>query len=270
MFLPAFIPFELPDPAVTEAAGYNLRLGWRAVHPDLRSRDGYRYPFPGQWADAGGPILGHTDACPRAAGDGLCVAKTWRGAASGGIPATTVLLVGYDQADVYGEDDNKVRVGAMLVLDVVDVAAMARRGHLGGANLGGADLGGADLWGADLWGADLGGANLGGANLRVADLRVANLGGANLGGANLGGADLWGADLGGADLGGANLGGADLGGANLGGANLGGANLGGANLGGANLGSANLGGANLRVARSNRFTVWPTGFNPAARGVVVS
>ena len=181
MFLPAFIPFELPDPAVTEAAGYNLRLGWRAVHPDLRSRDGYRYPFPGQWADAGGPILGHTDACPRAAGDGLCVAKTWRGAASGGIPATTVLLVGYDQADVYGEDDNKVRVGAMLVLDVVDVAAMARRGHLGGANLGGADLGGADLWGADLWGADLRGANL----------RYANLWGANLGAANLRAAGLW-------------------------------------------------------------------------------
>ena len=192
---PTFIPFELPEAAITEAAGYDLRLGWRAVHPDLRSRDGFRYPFPGQWADAGGPILDHNDACPRQAGDGLCVAKTWRGAASGGIPATTVLLVAYDHADVYGEDDNKVRVGAMLVLDVIDVAAMARRGHLG----------------------------------------CANLGGANLRGANLGSADLRGA-----------------------------------NLGGANLGSANLRGANLRVARSNRFTVWPTGFNPAARGVVVS
>ena len=178
MFLPAFIPFELPDPAVTEAAGYNLRLGWRAVHPDFRSRDGYRYPFPGQWADAGGPILNHTDACPRAAGDGLCVAKTWRGAASGGIPAATVLLVGYDQADVYGEDDSKVRVGAMLVLDVIDVAAMARRGNLWGANLGGANL-----WGANLRGANLGGANLGGANLWGANLWGANLWGANLGGA---------------------------------------------------------------------------------------
>ena len=131
----AFIPFELPEAAITEAAGYDLRLGWRAVHPDLRSRDGFRYPFPGQWADAGGPILGHTDACPRAAGDGLCVAKTWRGAASGGIPATTVLLVGYDQADVYGEDADKVRVGAMLVLDVIDVAVLARQGRLAGADL---------------------------------------------------------------------------------------------------------------------------------------
>ena len=211
----AFIPFELPEAAITEAAGYDLRLGWRAVHPDLRSRDGFRYPFPGQWADAGGPILDHNDACPRQAGDGLCVAKTWRGAASGGIPATTVLLVGYDQIDVYGEDDHKVRVGAMLVLDVVDVAAMARRGHLRSANLGGANLGGADLRGANLGGANLGGANLRGADLRGANLRSADLGSANLRGANLGGADL-------------------------------------------------------RGASANRFTVWPTGFIPADRGVVVS
>ena len=192
---PTFIPFELPEAAITEAAGYDLRLGWRAVHPDLRSRDGFRYPFPGQWADAGGPILDHNDACPRQAGDGLCVAKTWRGAASGGIPATTVLLVAYDHADVYGEDDNKVRVGAMLVLDVIDVAAMARRGHL-----------------------------------RSADLRGANLRGANLRGANLRGA----------------------------------------NLRSANLRSADLRGADLRGAHANRYTVWPTGFIPADRGVVVS
>ena len=249
MNVPTFIPFELPEAAITEAAGYDLRLGWRAVHPDLRSRDGFRYPFPGQWADAGGPILDHNDACPRQAGDGLCVAKTWRGAASGGIPATTVLLVAHDHADVYGEDDNKVRVGAMLVLDVIDVAAMARRGHLGCANLGSANLGSANLRGA----------NLGSANLRGADLR-----GANLGSANLGSADLRGADLRGANLRGANLGSADLRGANLGSADLRGANL-----GSANLGSANLRSADLRGASANRFTVWPTGFIPADRGVVV-
>ena len=255
MNLPTFIPFELPESAATEAAGCDLRLGWRAVHPDLRSRGGFRYPFPGQWADAGGPILDHDDACPRAAGDGLCVAKTWRGAASGGIPATTVLLVGYDQADVYGEDDHKVRVGAMLVLGVVDVAAMARRGHLRYA-----DLGGANLWGA----------NLGDANLWGANLRYANLGDADLGGANLGDANLWCAHLGGANLGDADLGGANLGGANLWGADLGGANLGGADLRGANLRDANLGGANLWGARANRYTTWPTGFIPLDRGVVES
>ena len=124
--LPAFIPFPLPDAALAEAQHYDLRLGWKAVHPDLRSRDEYRYPFPGGWADAGGPILDHSDACPRQAGDGLCVAKTWKGAASGCIPASTVLLVGYHDDDVYGEDDHKVRVGAMLVLDVVDVPSLAR------------------------------------------------------------------------------------------------------------------------------------------------
>ena len=230
MNLPTFIPFELPESAATEAAGYDLRLGWRAVHPDLRSRDGFRYPFPGQWADAGGPILDNDDPCPRAAGDGLCVAKTWRGAASGGIPATTVLLVGYDQADVYGEDDHKVRVGAMLVLDVLDVAAMARRGHLRNANL------------------------------RGANLRYANLGDANLWGANLGDANLWGANLWGADLGDANLWCADLWGANLWCADLGGANLGG----------ANLRGANLWGAHATRYTTWPTGFIPLDRGVVGS
>ena len=191
MNLPTFIPFELPESAATEAAGCDLRLGWRAVHPDLRSRGGFRYPFPGQWADAGGPILDNDDPCPRAAGDGLCVAKTWRGAASGGIPATTVLLVGYDQADVYGEDDHKVRVGAMLVLDVVDVAAMARRGHLRGADLGGCNLGGADLRFADLGGCDLGGCDLGGANLWNADLGGANLGGANLWGARANRYTVW-------------------------------------------------------------------------------
>ena len=56
-----------------------------------------------------------------------------------------MLLVGYHDDDVYGEDDNKVRVGAMLVLDVVDVAAIARRGSLNGANLSGANLSGANL-----------------------------------------------------------------------------------------------------------------------------
>ncbi len=233
MQVPAFIPFELPEPALAEAARHDLRLGWRAVHPDLRSRDGFRYPFPGQWADAGGPILDHNDACPRQQGDGLCVAKTWRGAALGGIPSSTVLLVGYHDDDVYGEDDQKVRVSALLVLDVVDVPGAIRRGWFQGADLRGADLRGADL--------------------RDADLR-----GAYLGGAYLGGADLGGADLGDADLGDADLRGADLMGANLMDANLMDANLRG----------ADLRGANLRGAVASRTTIWPTGFDSSAHGVV--
>ena len=78
-------------------------------------------------------------------------------------------------------------------------------------------------------GAHLGVANLRDANLRDANLRDANLGGADLGGANLGGADLWGADLWG----------------------------------------ANLRGASLRGASANRLTVWPDGFDPATKGVIV-
>ena len=182
------------------------RTAWRACHPDLRSSHGYRWPWPGNEATAplpDGQEFTRGDPCPRFIGDGLCLAKTWRGAASGNIPAITCLLVEFDQSDVLCEDDHKIRVSRCRVLDVFDGPALIRDGWCRGA-----DLGGANLWGA----------NLGGANLRGADLGGANLWGANLWGANLWGANLWGANLGGANLGGADLGDADLGDANLRGA----------------------------------------------------
>ena len=238
------------------------RTAWRAVHPDLRSSHGYRWPWPGNEAIA--PLLDGAEftrgePCPQFIGDGLCLAKTWRGAASGSIPAITCLLVEFDQADVLGEDDDKIRVSRCRVVDLFDAPALIRDGWCRGADLRGANLRGADLGGADLRSADLG----------YADLR-----GANLCGANLWGADLRYADLGYADLGDANLGGADLGYANLGYANLRGANLGDANLGYANLWGANLWGANLRYADlrgafANEFTRWPAGFDPAARVVTI-
>ena len=180
----------------------NKKVDWwfRAVHPDLRSKNGYRYPWPGSWAEAPGPIQKHSDPCPQAKGDGLCVAKTFHGAAMGGIPFSTFLLVGVTKRDVLGEDADKIRVRRMYIADVISLATI-----LWGANLGGADLVGANLRDANLRGADLVGANLGGANLVGA-----NLVGANLRGADLVGANLWGADLRGADLVGANLGGANL------------------------------------------------------------
>ena len=116
----------------------------------------------------------------------------------------------------------------------------------------------------------LAGANIRGANLEGANLEGANLRGANLRGAYLEGAYLEGANLEGAYLGSAYLGGAYLGGAYLGGADLRGAYLGGAYLRGADLGGAYLGGADLRGARADADTVWPDGFDPAARGVVAS
>ena len=180
----------------------------------------------------------NTGACPSRPGDGLCVASSWRGMASGGIPARTLLLVATRSGDVLGRDEfaGKTRHRKVAVVAVVDGERLLREAGAG-ANLRGREPRRREPRGAT--GADLRGANLGGANLR---------------GANLGGANLRGANLGGADLRGANLGGANLRGANLGGANLRGANLRGANLRGANLRGANLRGATRRPV--HRVAVW--------------
>jgi hypothetical protein len=222
-------------------------LGWRTVHPDLRSNYGYRWTFPGGWATDPregvdlAPSTAPNEPCPHepcsrypSGLGGVCIAVTARGAASGSIPMRTVLLTAHHPADVLGASPDKLRVARALVLDVVDVSAAARGADLGGADLGGADLRYADLGGADLRYADLGGADLGGADLRYADL-----GGADLGGADLGGADLRYADLGGADLRGADLGGADL------------------------------RGANLRGSAGSQLTLWPNGFDHVKAGVMI-
>ena len=143
-------------------------LGWRSIRPDLRSRDGFRWPWPGGWAEA------PDEACPSGELGGLCLAKTWSGARSGGarsrgVPAHIGLVVAYHPDDVLGEDAHKLRVRRCLVLDVVDVCAHIRAGHCTGANLDGADLTGAYLGGAYLTGADLGGANLDGAYRSLGD-----------------------------------------------------------------------------------------------------
>ena len=224
------------------------KVAWyfRAVHPDLRSKNDFRYPWPGQWAEAPGPILKHTESCPQETGDGLCVAKTFFGASMGGIRFGTFLLVGVAKRDVLGEDDHKLRVRRMYVADLLDV-----RNVLSGANLSGADLSGANLSGADLYRANLSGADLYRANLYRADLS---------------GADLSGADLSGADLYRANLYRADLSGADLYRADLSGADLYRANLSGADLYRANLSGADLSGAKYDQLTLWPSSFDPKAAG----
>ncbi len=181
-----------------------IRTAWRVVRPDFTSFRGFTWPFPGGTVETPGPFtLG--DACPSAPGDGVCLAKTWQGAASGGIPASTVLIVEYDDADVLGEDENKLRVSRCVVTDVLDVRAMIRGGWFAGADLShaylrGADLRYADLRGADLRYADLRYADLRGADLRYADWRGAALRYADLRGANWRYADLSCADLSYADL----------------------------------------------------------------------
>ena len=161
-------------------------LGWRSIRPDLRSRDEFRWPWPGGWAEAPDDgrdlTTNHPDkACPSETLGGLCLAKTWKGARSGGVPAHVGLVVAYRPEDVLGEDADKLRVRRCFVLDVVDLS----RANLYRADLGGADLSGADLYRANLTGADLGGANLGGADLYRANLTRADLTGAYLDGAYL-------------------------------------------------------------------------------------
>ena len=221
--------FTLPADYTREG----LLLGWRSIGVDGTSRNGYRWPDPGNWTPKE-----NADRADVACSHGLHVARTWAGASSAGS-IRAALLVAYRPTDVAHVDAHKVRVDQALVLARFDPVALIRAGWMAGANLGGADLGGADLWGANLRGADLGGADLGGADL----------GGADLWGADLRGAVLWGVDLRGADLGGADLGGADLGGADLGG--------------------ADLGGADLWGATADADTIWPSGFDPAAKGVIV-
>ena len=203
--------------------GEELVLGWRSIGVDGTSRDGYRWPEPGQWT-----VREDADRAPVACSHGLHIARTWRGASSTGS-IRAALLVAYRPADVAHVDEHKVRVDQALVLARLDPAALIRVGLFAGA----------DLWGANLRDANLRDANLRDANLRGANLGVANLRGADLGVADLGVADLWGADLGGADL------------------------------RYADLRYANLWGANLWGASANRLTVWPDGFDPATKGVIV-
>ena len=208
---------------------------FRAVHPDFRSSRGFVWPFPGGEAVAAGPFTDRpNNGCPAHEGDGICLAHSWSGVASGGIPAITVLVCDYDPADLLGTepDGSKVRVKRGRVLRVVDFPATLR---------GDVPRDEALLY-----------ANLSGANLRDANLRDANLSDANLRDANLSGANLYGADLRGANLRRADLRRADLHGADLHGADLNGADLNGANLSG---------------AWASASTVWPFGFDPAARGV---
>ena len=115
--------------------------GIKTVQPDLRTYGGYQWPCPGQTAacDPARLVPENTGACPSHAGDGLCVATSWQGMASGGIPARTLLLVAYASAEVLGRDDaaGKLRLPRVAVVALVDGQRLL--GEAGsGANLDGA------------------------------------------------------------------------------------------------------------------------------------
>ena len=195
-------------PVVVETSGAQMPDGFdswgiKTVLPDLSTTRNFRWAMPGGVNVSNDHLLlDNTSACPKKPGDGLCVATTWQGMASGGISALTLLLVAYRAADVVGRNvpQGKLRIGGVVAsVALVDGERLVRE-HGRGANLRGADLQRANLIDADLQGADLRGADLQGADLWGANLRYADLQGADLSDADLSDADLWGADLYGAEL----------------------------------------------------------------------
>ena len=176
--------------------------GIKSILPDLTTLNGYQWPFPGGIAECDPKKIDaeSASACPRHEGDGLCVATSWRGMASSGFPARTLLLVAYGADEVLGRDDTegKLRCPRVAVVALADGERLLREAG-SGADLRWANLSGANLSRADLSGANLRWADLSGANLRWADLSGANLSGADLRGADLRGANLRGADLSGAE-----------------------------------------------------------------------
>jgi hypothetical protein len=127
-----------------------------------------------------------------------------------------------------------------------------------------------DLRRTDLRLAILSDAYLEGVVLAGAQLDRSTLRRAHLEGANLAWADLVEVHAEGIHLEAASLPFADLTAAILEGARLAGADLGRAILDGTNLAGADLDGANLQGAQSTERTVWPTGFDWQAAGVVLA
>lgn len=156
--------YQLPD-------GYD---SWaiKSVRLDLRTRNEFRWPWPGN-ATVRLELDDHDDPCPRRVGDGLCIAKTWKGMASSLIPARTLLLVAYRQAEARG-NNNKLRVPQVWVVDVIDGEQLLIRDGFR-ADLADADLRSANLDGADLDGAHLHGANLYGHDPKQLEKRGAQL-----------------------------------------------------------------------------------------------
>ena len=155
-------------PVIVETTGATLPEGFdswgiKSVHPDLKTTREFRWALPGGRNLSNDNLdSGNESACPNKPGDGLCVATSWQGMASGGIPARTLLLVAYREEDVVGRDipQGKLRIGGVVAsVALVDGERLVRE-HGRGANLQDADLRGANLQGADLQGANLQGADL--------------------------------------------------------------------------------------------------------------
>jgi uncharacterized protein YjbI with pentapeptide repeats len=251
--LPAAL--RLAEQRGVKRAGDFEHYGLRSVRPNFTSSHGFRWPFPGRYAVAPGPIdLREMRVVSPTVGNGLYVAHTWEAMASNGIPATSILLLGWNAADELARDAQKSRVRRAFVLELFSPAELLRerrddeRAYLRYADLRGADLTGSNLTGADLRDAYLRGAYLRGSDLTGADLRDAYLRDVHLTDADLRDAHFTGSDLRDANLTGAHLTDAHLTDAVLTRARLARARLTGTDLTRAHLARADLRGADLRSA----------------------
>ena len=120
--------------------------GIKSARPDLRTYGSYQWPLPGQVAECDPALVVAENSSPRPSqsGDGLCVGLSWRGMASGGIPARTLLLVAYQSGEVLGSSADKLRTTRVAVVAIVDGERLVRQAGAD-AYLSGADLTGANL-----------------------------------------------------------------------------------------------------------------------------
>ncbi|CAM5231296.1 hypothetical protein GCM10010329_63340 [Streptomyces spiroverticillatus] len=276
-----------------------------SVTPDLRPFGSTQaLPWPGSWAVAPEPepdTRDHSLDCEECCADccsnedctanddpeppGFEVARSWQGLTPHrgpggyrmGTPPFALLLIAHSDADLLGPYDDfwaVGRVGRLFSVDVIDGIRLIRE-HGAGADLSNAFLPGARLNHTDLTGANLRGTELSNATLYYTDFTGADMYRAGLDHTSLSNAQLAGVDLSWSRLDHADLSDANLRGANLHRATLRYSRLTNTDLRGASLTDVDFTGIDLTTtylegARAYSSTVWPTGFDPRAAGVVVS
>lgn len=172
IIFPPEIEFVFPD----DIGAFTCRLAWQRSEADGTSRDGFRWPPPGEWT----PTV-EADTSRKVWTFGLHAAKKWCGAFA--FPLFQIVAIPIDA--IAREFRHEIRFSRAAVIAHPDVVGMIRAGKFAGADMEGADLSWLDLTGADFTGTDLSfatligtnliGANFTGANLYEADFAVANL-----------------------------------------------------------------------------------------------
>ena len=100
---------------------------WKAIDVDFTTWGGFVWPFPGNEASSAENLDPNNHGpCPTREGDGLCLAKTWAGAAARGAATHAVLVVSYLADDVLGYDADKLRVKRCQVYCLWDAHRLLR------------------------------------------------------------------------------------------------------------------------------------------------